>query len=120
MKNDDISSREAHIMRRKVIAFVEEKKDGGELASLDLKLMPRVLSIIGKNCSFDIFHKIMTTWHFPQLFANPSPQKVIKELQEKVMVLEGEVVSTNEENEALKRFLHAKEQEIKMLKRRKL
>ena len=120
MKVTEASTREAHLIRRKVIAFIDEKKDGGELASLDLKLMPQVLSIIRENCSFDVFHKIMMTWHFPQLFANPSPQRVIRELQEKVMVLEGEVVSSRKENEVLKRFLDAKDVEIETLKKQKM
>ena len=74
--------------------------------------MPRVLSIIEKNCSFATFHKIMMTWNSPQLFANPHPARVIKELR-----LELEMA--RKENESLKRCLKEKEQENEMLQKQR-
>jgi hypothetical protein len=101
------ASREANIMRRKIIAFIDDKKHGEELASLDIKLMPRVLKTIQANCSFATFHKVMTTWNFPKLLENPSPQQIIRDLRLQVESLEGEVQITKEENDRLKRSIAA-------------
>lgn len=113
------TSREAQLIQRKVIAFMDEKKDGSEISSLDLKLMPNVLSIIEKNCDFATFHKIMMTWNFPQLFANPHPKRIIKELREQLQAVDSEVQRARKENTDLQRLLEAKDREIAKLKRQK-
>lgn len=117
LQND--ASRRDLLIKRKVIAFIDEKKNGQELANLDLKLMPRVLSIIEKNCSFPTFHKVMMTWNFPQLFSNPHPERVIRDLRAKLEVLERKLQMERKENEGLKRCVCEKEQEIEMLQKRK-
>lgn len=109
----DSSSREARLIQRKGIAFIDKKKSGSEISELELKLLPHVLSIIEKNCDFATFHKIMMTWNFPYLFLNQHPDRIIHELREKIMSIE-------RENASLKRFLEVKEQDLTNLKRQKM
>ncbi len=112
----DVPSRKDHLLKKKVIAFIDEKRHGQELSNVDLKMMPHILSMVSKKCKLSTFHAIMKTWNFPQLFAQPHSQKVISDLRDQLKVLEHEMQLTKEENDILKRTIEEKEQEIKAMK----
>jgi phage shock protein A len=79
-------------------------------------MMPYILSLIGRTCDFSTFHAVMTTWNFPQLFMNPPPEKIIRELREQLEYLQNERQVMHQENENLRRSMLQMEQEIGKLK----